>query len=89
MHLCWAKIELSSIIQHTILSTNPAKMERIKLWLDQTIRGGLGFQFNLEAVRKQQEWNNDEKVHNFLKHTWIPSFLFIAVASFSEMEFGK
>lgn len=49
------KIELSSIIQQSLLSANPAKMERIKLWVDQKIGGGLGFQFNLEAELESSE----------------------------------
>lgn len=49
------KIELSPIIQQSLLSANPAKMERIKLRVDQKIGGGLGFQFNLEAELESRE----------------------------------
>lgn len=38
---CLVKIELSSVIQQAILRANPAKMERIKFWVDQKIAGGL------------------------------------------------
>lgn len=55
IHSCLVTIELSSVIQQSILSANPAKMERIKLWGDQKIGGGLGFQFDLEAELESRE----------------------------------
>ena len=55
IHSCWVKIELSSIIQQSVLRANPAKMERIKLWVDQKIAGGLGFCFDLEAELESSE----------------------------------
>lgn len=55
IHSCSVKIELSSIIQQSILRANPAKMERIKLWVDQKMGGSLGFQFNLEAELESSE----------------------------------
>ena len=55
IHSCWVKIELSSIIQQSVLRANPAKMERIKLWVDQKIGGGLGFCFDLEAELESSE----------------------------------